>query len=120
VAHVAHKFERLLQTHHHPDGRVGRNRARERHDRRRELGEGHRGQQHAPPHQDQEGGSIYRSYDFEPITVDRTLRRGRSITFESGPAANGYVLTKQYIFNSDVGSKEGASASSEWVVCNGL
>jgi hypothetical protein len=30
------------------------------------------------------------------------VRRGRSITFESGPAANRHVLTKQYIFNSGV------------------
>jgi len=28
------------------------------------------------------------------------VRRGRSITFESSPAANRHVLTKQYIFNS--------------------
>ena len=53
-------------------------------------------------------GSIYRPYDFEPITFNRTLRRGRAITFESGPSANGNVMTKKYIFNSDVGSKEGA------------
>jgi len=57
-------------------------------------------------------GSIYRPYDFEPIRVDRTLRRGRAITFESGPRANGNVLTKQYIFNSDVGAREGAGVST--------
>jgi len=53
-------------------------------------------------------GSIYRPRSDEPFRVDRTLRRGRSITFESGPAANRNVLTRQYVFNSDVGSKEGA------------
>ena len=57
-------------------------------------------------------GSIYRPYDFEPIAVNRTLRRGRTITFQSGPAANRNVLTKQYIFNSDVGSREGARVST--------
>ena len=57
-------------------------------------------------------GSIYRPYDFEPITVNQTLRRGRAITFESGPRANGNVLTKQYIFNSDVGSREGARVAT--------
>ena len=57
-------------------------------------------------------GSIYRPYDFEPISVNRTLRRGRTITFQSGPAANRNVLTKQYIFNSDVGSREGARVST--------
>jgi len=38
------------------------------------------------------------------------VRRGRggSIAFESGPAANHNVLTHQCIFNSDVGSSEGA------------
>lgn len=57
-------------------------------------------------------GSIYRPYDFEPITVNRTLRRGRSITFESGPDANHNVLTHQYIFNSSVGTKEGARVAT--------
>jgi hypothetical protein len=57
-------------------------------------------------------GSIYRPYDFEPITVNRTLRRDRSITFQSGPAANRNVLTKQYIFNSSVGSREGARVAT--------
>jgi hypothetical protein len=57
-------------------------------------------------------GSIYRPYDFEPISVNRTLRRGRTITFESGPAANRNVLTHQYIFNSDVGSREGARVAT--------
>jgi hypothetical protein len=56
--------------------------------------------------------SIYRPYDFEPITVNKTLRRGRQATFESGPAANHNVLTKQYIFNSDVGTREGARVAT--------
>lgn len=37
------------------------------------------------------------------------VHRGRSITFESVPAANRHVLTKQYIFNSDVGTREVAT-----------
>ena len=41
-----------------------------------------------------------------------TLRRGRTITFESGPAADHNVISKQYIFNSDVGSKEGARVAT--------
>jgi len=57
-------------------------------------------------------GSIYRPYSFEPITINATLRRGRAITFESGPAANRNVLTKQYIFNSDVGSREGSRVAT--------
>ena len=57
-------------------------------------------------------GSIYRPYDFEPIAVGRRLGGGRTMTFESGPSANGNVLTKQYIFNSDVGSREGARVAT--------
>ncbi len=57
-------------------------------------------------------GSIYRPYDFEPISVNQRLGGGRTITFESGPSAHGNVLTKQYIFNSDVGSREGARVST--------
>jgi hypothetical protein len=57
-------------------------------------------------------GSIYKPRTNEPFRVDRTLRRGRSIAFESGPAANGNVLTRQYVFNSEVGSSEGARVAT--------
>lgn len=57
-------------------------------------------------------GSIYRPRSNEPFRVDRTLRRGRSIAFESGPSANRNVLTRQYVFNSDVGSREGARVAT--------
>ncbi len=56
--------------------------------------------------------SIYQPRSNEPFRVDCTLGRGRSITFQSGPAANRNVLTRQYIFNSDVGSKEGARVAT--------
>jgi hypothetical protein len=56
--------------------------------------------------------SIYQPRSNEPFRVDCTLRRGRSITFESGPAANRNVLTRQYVFNSDVGTKEGARVAT--------
>jgi hypothetical protein len=36
------------------------------------------------------------------------LRSGKSVTFESGYDADSRVLTRQYIYNNDVGSKEGA------------
>jgi hypothetical protein len=48
----------------------------------------------------------------EPFRVDRTLRGGASVTFESGYDADHNVLTRQYIFNSDVGSKEGARVAT--------
>jgi hypothetical protein len=53
-------------------------------------------------------GSIYRPYSYEPFRVDRRLGGGRSITFESGSGANQNKLTGSYIYNNDVGSKEGA------------
>ena len=57
-------------------------------------------------------GSIYRPYDYEPKTFNKILRRGGTATFESGPAANHNVISKQYIFNSDVGSREGARVAT--------
>jgi hypothetical protein len=57
-------------------------------------------------------GSIYRPYDYEPKTFNKTIRRGRSAAFESGPRANRNVISKQYIFNSDVGSREGAKVAT--------
>jgi hypothetical protein len=53
-------------------------------------------------------GSIYQPYSYEPFRVDQRLGGGNSITFESGSGANNHVLTKSYIYNNDVGSKEGA------------
>ena len=53
-------------------------------------------------------GSIYRPYSYEPFRVDRRLRAGRTVTFESGSGANTNKLTGSYIYNNDVGSKEGA------------
>jgi hypothetical protein len=60
----------------------------------------------------QKVGSIYQPRSNEPFRVDRTLRRGASVTFESGYDADHNVLTRQYIFNSDVGSKEGARVAT--------
>jgi hypothetical protein len=53
-------------------------------------------------------GSIYQPFSYEPIRVDRRLGGGRTITFESGSGANHNKLTGSYIYNNDVGSKEGA------------
>ncbi len=57
-------------------------------------------------------GSIYRPYSYEPFRVNRTLGGGRTITFESGSGANTNKLTGSYIYNNDVGSKEGAKVST--------
>ena len=53
-------------------------------------------------------GSIYRPYIHEPFRVDRRLGGGKSVTLESGSGANRNKLTGSYIYNNDVGSKEGA------------
>jgi hypothetical protein len=53
-------------------------------------------------------GSIYQPYSYEPFRVDFRLGAGNAVTFESGSEANNHVLTKSYIYNNDVGSKEGA------------
>ena len=53
-------------------------------------------------------GSIYKPYSYEPFRVDRRLGGGNSVTFESGSGANHNKLTGSYIYNNDVGSKEGA------------
>jgi hypothetical protein len=53
-------------------------------------------------------GSKYRPYGYEPVKVDRKLRAGRTMTFESGSGANTNKLTGNFIYNNDVGGKEGA------------
>ena len=53
-------------------------------------------------------GSIYQPYSYEPFRVDRRLGGGNSIYFESGSGADHNKLTGSYIYNNDVGSKEGA------------
>ena len=53
-------------------------------------------------------GSIYQPRSNEPFRVDRRLGGGNSITFESGSGANHNTLTGSFIYNNDVGSKEGA------------
>jgi len=58
-------------------------------------------------------GSINDPRSNEPFVVNRTLKSRKAITFESGPRANGSnVLTKQYIYDNDAGSKEGARVST--------
>jgi hypothetical protein len=58
-------------------------------------------------------GSIYRPYSYEPFRIDRRLGAGRIVTFESGSGANTNKLTGSYIYNNDVGSKEGARVVTE-------
>ena len=54
-------------------------------------------------------GSIYHPHTYEPFVVNRSLEPNRTITFQSGSQAKGRnELTTSYIYNSDVGSKEGA------------
>lgn len=53
-------------------------------------------------------GSIHQPRSNEPFRVNRTLQRGKTITFESGQAANQNTLTRAYIYDNDVGRSEGA------------
>src|SRR5215210_6605747 len=53
-------------------------------------------------------GSLYQPYSYEPFKVNRKLGGGNSVTFESGSGANQNKLTGSFIYNNDVGSKEGA------------
>ncbi len=53
-------------------------------------------------------GSIHQPRSNEPFRVKRTLLRGKTIAFESGYDADQNVLTRQYIYDNEVGSKEGA------------
>jgi hypothetical protein len=57
--------------------------------------------------------SIYKPRPgVEPVSVNRTLKPGKTITFQSGPKARGsYVLTKQYIYENDVNG-EGAKVTT--------
>ena len=57
-------------------------------------------------------GSVYQPRSNEPFHVSRNLGAGKAITFETGYAANSNTLTRQYIYNSDVGSKEGARVAT--------
>ncbi len=56
-------------------------------------------------------GSIYRPYSNEPVFVYKRLAAGATVTFYSGYGAsssNPRTLTRQYIYNNEVGSAEGA------------
>ncbi len=57
-------------------------------------------------------GSIYQPYSYEPITVNRRLAGGKTITFESGSGADQNKLTGSYIYNNDVGTQEGARVTT--------
>lgn len=57
-------------------------------------------------------GSIYQPRSNEPFTVSRTLRSGQAVVFETGYGANHNTLTRQYIYNNDVGTKEGARVTT--------
>ncbi len=58
-------------------------------------------------------GSVYQPRPEEPFRVNREIRRGRSALFESGPRANGAnELTGNFVFNSDVGRREGVRVAT--------
>lgn len=54
-------------------------------------------------------GSLYRPRSNEPFEVGRRLNASGVVTFRSGQRAAGNVLTRQFIFNNDVGRAEGVA-----------
>jgi len=46
------------------------------------------------------------------VRVNRVVRKNRAVACESGPKANRNVVTKQYIFNSSMGNREGARVTT--------
>jgi hypothetical protein len=53
-------------------------------------------------------GSIYRPFGYEPVRVERKLGAGKTVTFESGAGADRNKLSGSFIYDDDVGSREGA------------
>ncbi len=56
-------------------------------------------------------GSIYQPYSDEPFYVSKSISAGTSITYKTGNAATAgasTTLTRRYIYNNDVGTREGA------------
>jgi hypothetical protein len=65
------------------------------------------------------GGCGRSTYTPETISLPRGSNdRGGSITFASGSAAIRHVLTKQYIFNGEVDSREGTRVATSVGRCN--
>jgi hypothetical protein len=57
-------------------------------------------------------GSIHQPRSNEPFRVNKSLRPGRAITFQSGYDANGNnVLTRQFIYDNEA-NKEGARVTT--------
>jgi hypothetical protein len=53
-------------------------------------------------------GSIYKPRSNEPFYVYDRVGAGRSITYTFGQGRGSHRLTRAYIFNNDVGEREGA------------
>jgi hypothetical protein len=57
-------------------------------------------------------GSIYQPRSGEPYGVSKTLLPGQKVTYQTGYGAYSNVLTRQYIYNNDVGTLEGARVAT--------
>jgi len=57
-------------------------------------------------------GSIHEPRDNEPFGTRVKVRPGKAVAFTSGGGARGKVLTGQYIYDNDVGSREGARVAT--------
>lgn len=57
-------------------------------------------------------GSTHQPRSNEPFKVGVRVRRGQTVTFESGYDANRSTLTRQYIYDNEVGRREGTRVST--------
>lgn len=57
-------------------------------------------------------GSIHEPRDNEPFRTRVKVRPGKAVAFTSGSGARGKVLTGQYIYDNDVGSREGVRVAT--------
>ncbi len=57
-------------------------------------------------------GSIYLPRSNEPFYINYRLAAGRAITLQTGYSASSNVLTRQYIYQNNVGTSEGARVAT--------
>ncbi len=57
-------------------------------------------------------GSIYLPRSNEPFYINYRLAAGRAITLQTGYSASSNVLTRQHIYQNNVGTSEGARVAT--------
>lgn len=57
-------------------------------------------------------GSIHQPLKQEPFAVNKTLKAGESVTYQTGNKATTNVLSKKLIYNNEAKSAEGARVAT--------